>query len=69
MLFDGFSTKYENKRQVHRVRSAAHRVREHAEFYGLDIVEAYLDVLRQRELYAISVENVQSTRANSWSDF
>ncbi|MBP9050604.1 MAG: TolC family outer membrane protein [Alphaproteobacteria bacterium] len=58
MLFDGFSTKYENKRQVHRVRSAAHRVREHAEFYGLDIVEAYLDVLRQRELYAISVENV-----------
>lgn len=59
MLFDGFSTKYENERQVHRVRSASHRVREHAEFYGLDIVEAYLDVLRQRELYAIAVENVK----------
>ena len=57
MLFDGFATKYENERQYHRVRSASHRVRESAEFIGLDIIEAYLDVLRQRELMQIAVEN------------
>ncbi|MBL8642019.1 MAG: TolC family outer membrane protein [Alphaproteobacteria bacterium] len=59
MLFDGFSTKYENERQHHRVRSAAHRVRESAEFSGLTIIEAYLDVLRQRELLAIADENLK----------
>jgi len=59
MLFDGFSTKYENERQYHRVRSAAHRVRESAEFSGLSIIEAYLDVLRQRELLAIADENLK----------
>ncbi len=59
MLFDGFETKYENDRQEWRVRSASHRVRETAEFAGLDVVEAYLEVLRQRELYAIAVENTK----------
>ncbi len=59
MLFDGYATKYENERQYHRVRSAAHRVRESAEFSGLSIIEAYLDVLRQRELLAIADENLK----------
>ena len=59
MLFDGFATKYENQRQFHRVRSASHRVRESAEFSGLSIIEAYLDVLRQRELLAIADENLK----------
>ncbi|HAJ89426.1 MAG TPA: type I secretion protein TolC [Rhodospirillaceae bacterium] len=59
MLFDGFATKYENERQYHRVRSASHRVRESAEFSGLSIIEAYLDVLRQRELLAIADENLK----------
>lgn len=59
MLFDGFETKYENERQGWRVRSASHRVRETAEFAGLDVVESYLEVLRQRELYAIAVENTK----------
>lgn len=59
MLFDGFETKYENKRQEWRVRSASHRVRETAEFLGLDIVESYIDILRQRELLAIAVENTR----------
>ncbi len=58
MLFDGFATKYENERQSHRVRSASHRVRESAEFKGLDVIESYLDVLRQRELLQISQENL-----------
>ena len=52
LLFDGFNTQYENTRQKWRVRSAAHRVRETAEFVGLDIIESYIDVLRQRELLA-----------------
>lgn len=59
MLFDGFETKFENKRQEWRVRSASHRVRETAEFVGLDIVESYIDILRQRELLAIAVENTR----------
>ncbi|MBE2191446.1 MAG: TolC family outer membrane protein [Alphaproteobacteria bacterium] len=63
MLFDGFDTHYENERQRQRVRSASHRVRETAEFLALDIVESYLDVLRQRELLAISVENLNQHRA------
>jgi len=63
LLFDGFETHYENERQRHRVRSASHRVRETAEFVGLDIVEAYLDVLRQRELLAIAQENLNQHRS------
>ncbi len=58
MLFDGFSTKYENARQFHRVRSAAHRVRESSEYKGLDVIESYLDVLRQRELMQIARDNL-----------
>lgn len=59
MLFDGFDAHFENERQKHRVRSASHRVRETAEFQGLDVIEAYLNVLRQRELYAIAEENLK----------
>lgn len=59
LLFDGFDTKYENQRQYQRVRSASHRVRETSEFVGLDIVELYLDVVRQRELLRIARDNVQ----------
>lgn len=58
MLFDGFETRYENRRQQARVLSAAHRVREASELIGLSIVESYLDVLRQRELLRISRQNV-----------
>lgn len=59
MLFDGYETKYENQRQGWRVRSASHRVRETAEFAGLDVVESYLEVMRQRELLAIALENTR----------
>ncbi len=58
MLFDGFGAKYEVERQRNRVISASHRVRETAEFVGLDIVEAYLEVLRQRTVLDIARENV-----------
>lgn len=58
MLFDGWDTKYKVEREKNRILSAAHRVRETAEFVGLDVVESYLEVLRQRELLKISRENV-----------
>ena len=58
MLFDGWETRYEVERQRNRIQSASHRVRETVEFTGLDVVESYLEVLRQRELIRISRENV-----------
>ena len=60
MLFDGFETKYEVARQKARVNSAASRVRETAELVGLSIVEAYLEVLRQRQILVIARQNVDS---------
>lgn len=59
MLFDGFQTKYEVDRQRSRVSSISHRVRETTEFIGLDVVEAYLNVLRQRELLDIARANIE----------
>jgi outer membrane protein, adhesin transport system len=58
MLFDGWGTKYENMRQKNRVQSSAHRVAETSELTGLDIVESFLEVMRQRELLSITRENV-----------
>lgn len=60
MLFDGWESHYEVKRQQARVTSSAHRVRETAELVGLAIVESYLEVLRQRQLLHIARENVKS---------
>ncbi len=60
MLFDGYETKFENKRQKARVLSASRRVGESAELTGLAIVEAYLDVMRQREQLKIARDNVAS---------
>ena len=58
LLFDGWDAAYEVDRQQARVLSSAHRVRETAELVGLAIVEAYLEVLRQRELLVIARRNV-----------
>ena len=58
MLFDGWESKYEVARQKARVTSSANRVRETSELVGLSIVEAYLEVLRQRQLLVIARQNV-----------
>jgi adhesin transport system outer membrane protein len=58
MLFDGWGTKYENERQKNRVQSSANRVKETSELTGLDIVESFLEVMRQRELLGITRDNV-----------
>src|SRR5215470_5103552 len=49
LIFDGYFADSEVERQTSRVKSAAHRVQESAEFTGLDAIEAYLEVLRSRE--------------------
>jgi adhesin transport system outer membrane protein len=59
LLFDGFGTQSEIERQKYRVESAAHRVGEVSEFTGLDAVQAYLEVLRQRDLLAIARANIE----------
>jgi len=58
LLFDGGFTRFENERQQARVLSASNRVRETSELVGLGIVEAFLEVMRQRELLRISRQNV-----------
>lgn len=63
LLFDGWGTKYENERQKNRVQSSANRVRETSELTGLSIVEAFLEVMRQRELLTITRENVAEHEA------
>ena len=57
-VFSGFETTNEVNRQKARVASAANRVFENAENVGLDAVGAYLEVIRQRELFALSKQNV-----------
>ncbi len=59
MLFDGFGASNEIDRQEARVSSAAFRVHETAELVGLDIIESYLEVLRQRDLLMIARDNIQ----------
>ena len=59
LLFDGNGVNSEIERQKYRVESAANRVGEVAEFVGLDIVQAYLEILRQRDLLAIARANVE----------
>jgi len=58
LLFDGWEAHYEVNRQKARVRSSAFRVKETAELVGLSIVEAYLEVIRQRQLLMIARRNV-----------
>jgi adhesin transport system outer membrane protein len=63
LIFDGFFAESEVERQTSRVKSAAYRVQESAEFTGLDATEAYLDVLRHRERVKLAEDNVGIHRA------
>jgi len=58
LIFDGFFAESEVERQTSRVKSAAYRVEESAEFTGLDAIEAYLDILRHRERVQLAEDNV-----------
>lgn len=58
MIYDGGAAASEIDQQASRVDAAAYRVLERAEFVGLDVVQAYLDVLRQQELIGIARDNL-----------
>lgn len=58
-VFTGFETESEIKRQKMRIESAANRVYENAEVLGLDAIDAYLAVARQRELLQIAEDNLR----------
>ena len=60
MLFDGHSTDSEVERQQARVKAAAARVIERSEFIALDVIQAYLDVLRQLDLVRFAEDNVRA---------
>jgi len=60
LLFDGWGTWSQIHGQKAREESAAKHAGEVAEFSGLDSVQAFLDVLRQRELLQIARSNVDA---------
>lgn len=58
LLFDGFRTSSRVKQQENRQESARFNVLEEREIIALRAVEAYLGVMRQRELVALNEENL-----------
>lgn len=60
MLFDGFGVSSEYRRHQSRVDSAAHKAFGTAEAVALRAVEAYLNVLRQRELLQLTKNNLEA---------
>ena len=58
-IFDGFEADGTIEREMARVESAASRVHENSEFLALDVIGAYVEVLRQRELVRLSEENLR----------
>jgi adhesin transport system outer membrane protein len=59
MVFDGFATPSEVRRQKNRVNSRAASVFAASEKVALDAAEAYLDVLREQELVELAKENLE----------
>lgn len=59
MLYDGFSTANEVERNRARVDSAAHRLAATSEQIALRAIEAYLEVLRNQEIIALTQDNLQ----------
>lgn len=60
MLFDGFGVSSEVKRNQARVESAAYKILGATESVGLRAVEAYLNVLRNRDLTQLTKDNLDS---------
>jgi adhesin transport system outer membrane protein len=57
-LYAGGQVTHEVERQKQRVAAAANRVSENSENIALDAVGSYLEVIRQRELFALAKQNV-----------
>ncbi|HVA34998.1 MAG TPA: TolC family outer membrane protein [Stellaceae bacterium] len=59
-IYDGGARTAEVDHQLGRSRSAAYRVAENSQYVGLDAIEAHLDVVRLRQILALSDKNVQA---------
>lgn len=59
-LFEGFYTKNDVNKQLHRVDSAAFSVIEQANKVTLSMIEAYTNLFEQKELLALSEANVET---------
>ncbi|MDG6778955.1 TolC family outer membrane protein [Thiomicrorhabdus sp. zzn3] len=59
-LFEGFATENEIKRQQHRLGAAAYQVYATANQIALDMTEAYLNLLKQKELLKLAEDNVST---------
>jgi len=61
-LFDGFDTTYQVEQAEARVRSALYDVYDTADNIALRAIQAYLEVIKQRRLYRLALENVDAHR-------
>ena len=64
MIFDGFATKNNVERNESQVISASRRIRQASEQITLNVVETYLEVLRQQDLADLAVYNVNKHRSH-----
>ena len=62
LLFDGFSTNNKIRSQEAQTDAASLNIFVESEALGLDTVEAYIDVLRYQQVYAIAVQNERRHR-------
>ncbi len=58
-LFDGFEAKYEKELQDARLLSAKHYLTESQNKLALDYVQSYIDVLKQKKILQLRIENVR----------
>jgi adhesin transport system outer membrane protein len=59
-IFEGFGTQHDVKKQSYRVDSAAFGVIEQANKVSLNMIEAYTNLFKQKELLALSEANVET---------
>lgn len=62
-LFDGGGTKSDQQRQAARVDASSIRLQERSEFIGIQVIYAYLELLRQQETLDLAAKNVDTHRA------
>ncbi len=59
-LFAGFHTEYHVKEQESRVNAARATVLQHANMLALEVIETYMEVLKQKALLDLEKENVKT---------
>lgn len=59
-IFEGFATENEIKRQQHRLDAASYQVISKANQIALDMTEAYINLVKEKELVKLSEDNVET---------